>query len=308
MGKCVFWYPRTSHSEIKRISELLPYRGVIPISDIEDENCNVVFRLRELPEEYNEHGYPKENIEVYIIDEEHVEPLNKTINDPTIEIDEVDKHLNDTNKGVIVLKQRQTSRNGLVKYEYDDKSLPNMDNDDSLKAFWYAIYHNAKGFYHLHEFHLEETDSILSPYLGDCNIKTDDNDAIHHYIDQYLEKFEKIDNVVQVMQKDISKDIWLTSMLEYQKELIRLSYSAEGDFLYCKSLLSSKYFKNNHKEKENKDKELRIRGYINKINIKKSHIQNLINLKITKRNRIIALISVSLGILSLYLAVKKSNP
>lgn len=264
MGQCVFWYPRTVHSEIKRISKFT-HSEIVQISDIEEKNYYVVFLLIER-EDLNEHGALREDIDIYVVNEKCVDELRYSFKSGISGPEDLTPLLNGTIEKVIALKQKQASRNGLVLYEYEDSSFPSIQNEASLIAFWSAIYHNAKGFYHVHEFHHPETDSILLAYLNGCDIQGEDNNAIHHYIGEYVKKFEYTLESLNDMQKYVQgnkfMEFILTPLLRYQDKLINVSYNIEGELLYCKSLLESRYYKCKRPESA-LNSSIKLKGYIN---------------------------------------------
>lgn len=92
----------------------------------------------------------------------------------------------------VTLKFEQPSCNGLRLYSYE-RTLYN-DNEEGFRftenTFPEAVYHIIKGFYHIHDFHENESDASLQPFTSQnkINIQKDDNAALMHY----LECYEKI--------------------------------------------------------------------------------------------------------------------
>ena len=102
----------------------------------------------------------------------------------------------------ITLHFEKFSHNGMIKYSFEPKFFENGEFGFDDKSFPGVVYHIIKGFYHIHEFHENETDSSLLPYLSkkDINIGEPDNEAIKHY----LKNFERIILVLVNLAREFS--------------------------------------------------------------------------------------------------------
>lgn len=79
------------------------------------------------------------------------------------------------------------SHNGMIKYSFEPKLLGGGEFGFDKDTFPEIVYHIIKSFYHIHEFHEDESDSSLKPYLSevDVDIHKEDNPAIRHYLENH---------------------------------------------------------------------------------------------------------------------------
>lgn len=99
---------------------------------------------------------------------------------------------------VFKLTRENFSDNGIMIYTYS------VDDDNQFEAILGvkmhpSIYHNIKRFYHSHEYHPEEQDSLLEPFVRPYNgpdsippIKENDNEVLVHYLLEYEKKFRAL--------------------------------------------------------------------------------------------------------------------
>lgn len=87
----------------------------------------------------------------------------------------------------ITLNYEDSSHNGMVKYSYTSTFLGDSEFGFDDTVFPEAIYHLIKSLYHIHEFHEDESDSSLQPYVSDHDIDIHqlDNEALRHYLKNY---------------------------------------------------------------------------------------------------------------------------
>lgn len=88
---------------------------------------------------------------------------------------------------LVTLIREDVSSNGLISFTYKSTTDKECGFRFTTKEFPTAIYHIIKGFYHRHEFHDGENDSSLAPFVAShrVNIKSDDNEALQHYLKAY---------------------------------------------------------------------------------------------------------------------------
>jgi hypothetical protein len=233
MAYCVFWYPRTYHGVIEIRKEISSEREITgSLSDEPNPKYRIMLNNSETNGK-NEHGVPREDIEV-VISEGESEIIRFT------------------------LEQRQASRNGLVLYEYDENCLPeelreqeaeNLSAEGRVlprQAFWSAIYHLSKDFYHVHEFHDDKTDSIILPYMNGCNnIQENNNEALIHYLNCYENKFCNYLNYSKNLLGSIEKKhigkVGIKTLMKYKPTWDEIFYRIRGAHIYYKTLVGSKY-------------------------------------------------------------------
>ena len=111
----------------------------------------------------------------------------------------------DTFDSFITLHFEKFSHNGMIKYSFEPKFFEDGEFGFDDESFPGVVYHIIKEFYHIHEFHEDETDSSLLPYLSkkDINISEPDNEAIKHY----LENYEKIILVLVNLAREYSRTV-----------------------------------------------------------------------------------------------------
>ncbi len=152
------------------------------------------------------------------------------------------------------------SHNGMIKYSFESKFFENGEFGFDDKSFPGVVYHIIKEFYHIHEFHEDETDSALLPYLSkeDININEPDNDAIKHY----LKNYEKIILVLVNLAREYARTV-----IDEEKKnpefvlkdfgtFINMYIMVRGYDAYLHSLYKSIYNKKCHTYNED-EKEMR---------------------------------------------------
>ncbi|MDE6480913.1 MAG: hypothetical protein K2L45_11680 [Muribaculaceae bacterium] len=166
----------------------------------------------------------------------------------------------DTFDSFITLHFEKFSHNGMIKYSFEPKFFENGEFGFDDESFPGVVYHIIKEFYHIHEFHENETDSSLLPYLSknDINIGEPDNEAIKHY----LKNFEKIILVLVNLAKEFSNIVQEKGKKDsefVQKDFdtfFKMYIMVRGYDAYLHSLYKSIYNKKCHISNEN-EKELR---------------------------------------------------
>jgi len=155
----------------------------------------------------------------------------------------------------ITLYYEKSSHNGMVKYSFEPKYLANGKFGFDENAFPEVVYHIIKSFYHIHEFHEDETDSSLLPYLSkeDLNITEPDNKAIRHY----LLNHEKIILVLVNLAREYAREVIDAEksnpdfVLKEFGTFINMYIMVLGYDTYFHSLYKSIYNKNCHISNDN---------------------------------------------------------
>jgi hypothetical protein len=298
MGKyeyCVFWYPRTSHNNIEKREKASDIKENNPLSD--EPEPDYWFDIENRPsEEKNEHGVKREDIlfRLYI-----KKPGGKRENEKEV-----------------LLKQTQTSRNGLVKYAYNPDLIPRFDTEDDASAFWSAIYHQAKYFYHVHEYHDDKMDSILAPYLaGECDIdiKAVNNPALSHYLEFYEQKFiarhDTLKDFYNRIRREIVGKFDIEHLVGYKKKLDEICRTVHGAHIYYQTLACSVRVVY-EKSDRLRISRLNTERQLERIALMESNIQRFIdnagyteNYHIAISSKKLGLLSILLGVLSILLAI-----
>lgn len=155
MAKCyaVLWIPTVNHIPIKFDN---PIKGGIRQTNISDNPA----------EEFNVRIVAKER-DIDVLLQNEIAPS---------EFDHF-----------ITLTYEDSSHNGMVKYSYTPTFLGDSEFGFDDATFPEAIYHLIKSLYHVHEFHEDESDSSLQPYVSghDIDIHQLDNEALRHYLKNY---------------------------------------------------------------------------------------------------------------------------
>lgn len=164
----------------------------------------------------------------------------------------------------LTLKYEGFSHNGMVKYSYDEKFLEDSNFGFSAEVFPEAVYHMIKSLYHVHEFHEDESDSSLQPYLSssDIDIRKSDNAALRHYLENYE---RTVLNLVSRAKKflryvvDMEKEQPETTIREYEA-FPNMYVMALGYDTYIHSLYDSVYNRECRTTNE-QEKQLRRRAF-----------------------------------------------
>ncbi|MDE6578687.1 MAG: hypothetical protein K2K58_11020 [Muribaculaceae bacterium] len=156
------------------------------------------------------------------------------------------------------------SHNGMVKYSFDAKFLENSEFGFDDKTFPEAIYHLIKSFYHVHEFHEDESDSSFKPFVSaeDIDIHKRDNLALRHYLKNYERAVLDLVNSAKRLLRYVTdlekKGQGQESIREYDS-FPDMYVMALGYDTYIRSLFESVY--NKECRITNEDKELRRRAF-----------------------------------------------
>ena len=148
--------------------------------------------------------------------------------------------------GTASLNYISHSRNGLISYKYEetDSSLSFIRNEIPN-----AVYHLIKGFFHDHEHHDAKADSLLNAFVSDkeVNIKTENNEVLLHYLKLYEKKFTAYSNQISSLYKAVQKNSKEKGkkhiLFKNLESLENFCQSALGEYIYCNTLINSKYFK-----------------------------------------------------------------
>lgn len=210
-GICVFWIPTIYHQDIRLLDDRQDVEGE-DISDKVGSPCKLTLKLKE-----------KNAIFVELFFEEEQRNLSFTLSKPEIH------------------------QNGLFAYSFE----VNEDSFNIVKmALVNPVYHYVKGFYHKHQYHSTDCDSILNAYVtGDVDrIKLDcpDNIPLIFYLRQYEKRFKDFAEQLEFDAKyleDLDKDADNKEVLYREKyeEFNQRCIDVLGEVIYYRSLLNSKY-------------------------------------------------------------------
>lgn len=210
--QCVFWIPTIYHQDINPLNDISPVEDE-DISDKVGKPCKLTLKL--VKEDFHVklsygEGEEKESYEFILIKEEN-------------------------------------HRNGFFSYKYDVSD----EWFDSIRiALTNPIYHYAKGFYHKHEYHSPDCDSILDAYVPEetKEIKLDcpDNTPLIFYLKQYEKRFRDFAEQLDYDAKELleeAKNPENTAILINDKYEVfnQRCMGALGEVTYYHSLFYSKY-------------------------------------------------------------------
>lgn len=267
---------------------------------------------------------------VFLIPFKHHATIRKVINNPireNISDEDGDVHhvkitLNEDNKNIIVdndtseiiLCYEDHCEIGLYLYSYE-----NCDNSSFLKdKIPNAIYHMIKGFYHVHEHHDNNADSVLKNALESdeyINIKSVNNEAFCYYVNIYEEKFNSYFQQLNVLWEELDRRSKIKhekgKLLDRYKNLIGFCHKALGELLYCNTLLNSQYINESGAGKDLKMQVFNIKNTIDNIKLIEAKCQMEFNYKSTLISfkdsfryfiisTILAIIGVILAVLSIF--------
>jgi len=143
---------------------------------------------------------------------------------------------------LVELKREQISSNGLMLFSYNSTSNEENGFRFTSKEFPTAVYHMMKGFYHVHDFHDDDSDSSLPPFVSSekIDIKCADNKALLHYLNNYN---KVISNTVQYIQFAIriARKNKEEIRPETRSNIQKLCLYARGYEVYMGVLYHSKY-------------------------------------------------------------------
>lgn len=210
-GICVFWIPTMYHQTIQPVED----RQDIKDEDISDEvgcACKLSLELKEV------------NIIQVKLSFEKEENLTFT------------------------LRRTDDHRNGLFKYEFD---VIEESFEIVRMALVNPIYHFVKGFYHKHQYHSIDSDSILDAYVASMhtdkvNIDCPDNEPLIFYLKQYEKRFK---DFADQLEYDAGYLEQLEKRPEYKDILYREKFDdfnqrcidVQGEVIYYRALFNSKH-------------------------------------------------------------------
>ena len=217
----------------------------------------------------------------------------------------------------------ESSRNGLFLYYYENK---NSDTDNEQDENFIsehipnAIYHLVKGFYHIHEHHDAEEDSLLKAFLSDkpVKIKEPNNEALCHYLHEYEKKFKAYSKQISVsflhlQQKSLDWRNIYGLFTRGSRAISKICQQALGEYVYCNSLLQSKYNEQTDLVGNTTiDKQIdkvrimvfNIKNAVRNIELLNAKNQTYFNYKNTRVSVWIAFIGIIIAILGIVLTVK----
>lgn len=162
------------------------------------------------------------------------------------------------------LRYEDFSHNGMVKYSFDSKFLDDSEFGFDDKNFPEAVYHMIKSLYHIHEFHEDESDSSLKPYLStdDIDIHKENNAALRHYLRNHERAvLDLVKNAKTLLRSvlEMEKEKGMPDEIRMYESFPSMYVMALGYDTYIHSLYDSIY--NNECSIHNKDKSLRRRAF-----------------------------------------------
>lgn len=210
--QCVFWIPTIYHQEIKPLKDT-PCIEEEDISDKVGQPCKLTLKLI------------KDNFHVKLSYGEREEKKSCEF----------------------TLIRGDNHRNGFFSYKYDVSD----EWFESIKiALANPIYHYAKGFYHKHEYHLPDCDSILDAYVpegtNEIILNCPDNTPLIFYLKQYEKRFRDFAEHLNYDANDLleqAKNPENTAILINDKyeDFCQRCMGALGEVTYYHSLFYSKY-------------------------------------------------------------------
>ncbi len=152
----------------------------------------------------------------------------------------------------------------MLKYCFTPKFLDNSEFGFDQHTFPEAIYHLIKSFYHIHEFHEDESDSSFKPFVSDknVNIHTTDNVALRHYLKNHeIAILNLVNNAKRLLRyvTDLEKSGQRQDSIREYESFPSMYIMALGYDTYIRSLLESVY--NKECNIYNEDRELRRRAF-----------------------------------------------
>ncbi|MCM1031434.1 MAG: hypothetical protein NC410_08370 [Oscillibacter sp.] len=204
---CVFWIPTIYHQELPILKGTKEIKD-IDISDNIGHSCKLTLNLS------NDH-----NIEVKL-------------------------DIKDCEKIEFTLKRTAAHENGLFSYNFDveDKNLEFVK-----QVIKYPVYHFTKGFYHNHQFHSDDCDSILTAFISDkkVDIGSPDNEVLIHYLEQYEERFktfvEQLKYDIAYLEKIANEDDYKSILHSKYDIFYQTCNNILGEVIYYRTLFNSKY-------------------------------------------------------------------
>ncbi|MDR0660035.1 MAG: hypothetical protein LBG19_04375 [Prevotellaceae bacterium] len=171
---CVFWIPSTGHKEPAILPKV-------------KSNKRLARRTVDISDGYSAKNIPGQKVWLRT----RIDVQNELKRDIRVTyLSEKKQNPRKFDKKDIVLEYIDACRNGMLLYKYRfNNSCPLELAID--KAMPFAVYHLIKGYFHEHEYHSEEKDSLLEAYIQPTriNIKKCDNEALIFYLKGFEEQF-----------------------------------------------------------------------------------------------------------------------
>lgn len=143
---------------------------------------------------------------------------------------------------LVKLKKEQISSNGLMMFSYSSTSVKENGFRFTSTEFPTAIYHMLKEFYHVHDFHDNDSDSSLAPFVSSVkiDIQENDNEALKHYLIAYSKVISNTSNYIRFLSRRVrinkkGFDFQTRGMIQ------KLCLYARGYEVYMGVLYHSKY-------------------------------------------------------------------
>lgn len=209
------------------------------------------------------------------------------------------------------------SHNGLFKYRLD---IPDAGNAlikigaNGLAVFPCDIYNRLKEFYHLHNYHaVDDGDSIIKPFVSaeDIDIKSENNEALRHYLSQYESKFSHsflmLSNLYDLLMKKKRWSVYLKLMMGKGKHgpFYQMSTAIKGDKTYCNTLLNScynRFIELEADEQASEEEKERIKALVKNAKRQKFNIENITHSVSIMVERVNNHFSISTSVISFWLA------
>lgn len=156
------------------------------------------------------------------------------------------------------------SHNGMVKYRFTPKFLDGSEFGFDETTFPEAIYHMIKSLYHIHDFHEDESDSSLKPFVNseDIDIHQMDNAALNWYLTEYESIVRNLTKKAQVVVRhaiELGKENRDEEIRKRYESFLQMHVMVLGYDAYVGSLYRSVY--NNRYNIDVADKEFRRRAF-----------------------------------------------
>lgn len=155
--------------------------------------------------------------------------------------------------------------NGFVEYSYEIAE----DSDDYLSVslrsgFHQAYYHYLKGFFHKHNQHDSEEDSLLKPVFSVTEFSFENRDhrnkILKSYFSDYMDKIqgttEEVNMHTESVLSEIAQSQNISRNLQFFHACIIRNYRIKGELEYCRFLISQ--YKNDGLVNERKELETAI--------------------------------------------------
>lgn len=152
----------------------------------------------------------------------------------------------------------------MVKYRFTPKFLDGSEFGFDETTFPEAIYHMIKSLYHIHDFHEDESDSSLKPFVNseDIDIHQMDNAALNWYLTEYESIVRNLTKKAQVVVRhaiELGKENRDEEIRKRYESFLQMHVMVLGYDAYVGSLYRSVY--NNRYNIDVADKEFRRRAF-----------------------------------------------